>query len=112
MQSAHPAYDFDTRPQVEVIGIAQNNLRAKFFQRVLGHAFHRRNRAHWHKNGSPNLGMRRTEAPQTRGATEFFYVEEVGRHSRLILAWLKAGEGNTGTGGISKISRYCPNLCR
>ena len=38
------------RPQVEVIGVAENNLRAKRFERVLRNRLDRTGRAHRHKD--------------------------------------------------------------
>ena len=49
VQPAHLAHQLMPRSKIQVIGIAQNDLRAQVFQNVLRDGFHRPSRAHRHE---------------------------------------------------------------
>src|SRR5579864_791430 len=63
MQATHPPHGLDTRPQVKVIGVPQDDLRPEFFQSLLWHAFDGRDCSHRHKDGRFDHGMRREQPP-------------------------------------------------
>ena len=75
MQSAELAQSLDSRPQIEVISVAQQNLRAKFFEDVLRNPFNRRYRADGHEDGSCNFSVRRDQAARASGASVGFNFE-------------------------------------
>ena len=50
VQSTQPAYDVYTGPQVEVVGISEQNLDVQLVEQVLGHAFDRGQRSNRHKD--------------------------------------------------------------
>ena len=54
------------RPQIQVIGVVQQNLDAQLFQHVLRDGLHRPQRADRHKHRRLHLAMRREEAPRPR----------------------------------------------
>src|ERR1700743_2200355 len=49
VQPAQLAYQLMPRPQIEVIGVSQNDLRIQVFQHVLRHGFYRGSRSHRHE---------------------------------------------------------------
>ncbi len=65
VQSTQLADLLDPRSQVKVIGIAQQNLNAQFFEDVLRNPFDRGQRAHRHEDGSLHFAM---SSDQTSGA--------------------------------------------
>jgi hypothetical protein len=62
VQAAELADGFDSRTQIEVIGVAQKNLHAEFFENILRDRFHGPDRAHGHEHRSLDLAMRREQA--------------------------------------------------
>src|SRR5207302_4865910 len=50
MQPAELPYRADPRPQIQVIRIAENDLRAQLFERVLRDSFYRRHSSHRHEH--------------------------------------------------------------
>ncbi len=62
MQASEVANGFDSRPQIKMIGIAQKNLDAEFFENVLRDSFNSSSSAYWHEHWSFDLAMRRTQA--------------------------------------------------
>ena len=68
VQSAEPSNRLDSRPQIKMIGIAEKNLDAEFFENVLRHSFHRCRRSHRHKHGGFDLAMGREQAASARCA--------------------------------------------
>ena len=75
MQAAHPAHGFDSGPQIQVIGIAQNDVSAQFFERVLGHPFHGAQRSHRHKYGGLDFSVRSEQATGAGSAVGGIDVE-------------------------------------
>lgn len=65
MQASEVADGIDSRAQIEVIGIAQKNLDAEFFENILRHGFDGRDRADGHENRSLDLavGSKQTAGP-------------------------------------------------
>ena len=78
MQAAHAAYGFDSGTQVEVIGVAENDVRAQLFEGVLRNTFHRGYRADRHENRGPDLAVGRQEAPGAGFAARLVDVEGEG----------------------------------
>ncbi len=68
MQSAQLADLLDSWPQVEVIGVSQKNLNAKFLENVLRNAFDRGQRSHRHEDRSFDFAVRRDQAAGAGGA--------------------------------------------
>ncbi len=66
VKSAHRANQLMPRPQIQVIGVAENDLRAKAFEIRLRLAFHRGGRAYRHKRGRFDHSMRGGKTPETR----------------------------------------------
>jgi hypothetical protein len=66
MQPARRADDIHPRPQVEVIRIAQNDLRPHLQQFTRIDGLHARLRPHRHKNRRLNDTMRRGQSSQPR----------------------------------------------
>src|ERR1700722_8940188 len=62
MQAPKLTHDFDSRTQVEVISVAEENLDAKLFENVLGHGFDSPSRAYRHEHRSFDLAVRRVQA--------------------------------------------------
>jgi hypothetical protein len=48
-----------------MVSISEKNLHAEFFQNVLGDAFNRTQRSHWHKDRGLYLAVRSDEVPGT-----------------------------------------------
>ena len=72
MQPAHLPDGFDSRPQIKMIGIAEQNLDAQFFQHILRNALHRSQRSNRHENRRFNLSVRRDQfAGAGRAASGF-----------------------------------------
>ena len=78
MQPAHPSHGLNPWPQVEVIRIAENDVRAQLFERVLRHAFDRRHRSHRHEHRCLDLGVRSEQAPEASFAADGIDVEGKG----------------------------------
>ena len=67
VEPAEPSNGLDSRTQVKMIGIAEKNLDAEFFENVLRHGFHRRRRSHRHEHGGFDLAVRSEQsAPRAR----------------------------------------------
>src|ERR1700683_515191 len=66
MQAAKLAHSFDSRAQVEVIGVAEKNLHAKVFENILRHTFHCRHGANRHEHRGFNHSMRSEQPPGAR----------------------------------------------
>src|ERR1700688_74574 len=58
MQSAHLANRLHSRPQIKMIGIAQQDLDAKVFQHILRYALDRTQSPHRHKYRGLDFSMR------------------------------------------------------
>src|ERR1700727_2992349 len=58
MQPSKLAHDFDSRTQVEVISVAEENLDAKLFENVLGDGFDCPSRAYRHEYRGFDLAVR------------------------------------------------------
>ena len=80
VQSPHLSDSGDSRPQVKVIGIAKDDLRAEFFERLLRDTFHRRHRAHRHEYWSFDHGVRSSQ-PSEAGIVAYFLNVERSRHA-------------------------------
>ena len=63
MQSTKPRNPLGTGAQHQVIGIAEQNIRARRRHLFGQHAFHRRRRAHGHKRGCADSAMRGVDHP-------------------------------------------------
>ena len=75
VQPAERAHLFDTWPQVEVIGIAQQNFHAQFFKDVLRHALDRGQSPHRHKHRGLHYAVRSDELARPRRATSSFNLK-------------------------------------
>lgn len=62
VQAAQAPDSFDAGAQVKVIRVAQKNLNAEFFEKMLRHALDRSQRPDGHKHGSLDFAMRRKQA--------------------------------------------------
>ena len=78
-----------------MISIAENNLCAQFFQRVLRYTFHRTQRAHRHKYRGFNDAVGRGELAKTGGASLGLNGEGQGHRSSKAQTgfWLLAPGG-------------------
>jgi len=65
MQSAQLPDLLDSRPQVEVIGVSQENFNAEFFENVLRDAFDRGQGSHRHEDRGFDFAVRRDQATGT-----------------------------------------------
>jgi hypothetical protein len=83
VQAAQLAHRVDSGAQVEVIGVAEENLHAQFFENVLRHCLHRTHGAHGHENWRLDFAMRSEQASQARGAGGLLYLELRGHRLRL-----------------------------
>ena len=70
LHAAELAHHLHARPQIQVIGVVQQDLDAKLFQHVLRHAFDCANGADRHENWRLHLAMRRKEASGARFAVD------------------------------------------
>ena len=50
-------HNINSRPQVQVVGVGQENLKANFFQIILCHGLDGGTGSHWHEHGSANWAM-------------------------------------------------------
>ena len=62
VQASEVADGLDSRPQIEVISIAEKNLDPEFFENILRDGFDRGGGAYGHKHGSFDLSMGRDQA--------------------------------------------------
>ena len=75
MQSTEIADGLDSRAQIKMVGIAQQDLNAKIFEEVLGHAFDRGERANRHKYRGFDFAMGRNQSSGTGGAGAGFNLK-------------------------------------
>ena len=66
VQAAEFADQFVARPQIQMIGIAQNDLRAEIFQRFIAQTLHCALRTARHEERSVNRSVRRRHASAAR----------------------------------------------
>src|ERR1022692_110957 len=83
MQPAEAAHSFDSRTQIEVIGIAEKDLNAEFLENVLGHALYCRCRTDRHEHRGFDLAVRRDKPPGASLACTGLDMELNG-HSSLL----------------------------
>src|SRR5690348_17249377 len=50
VQPAHPPHVLDSWPQIEVIGVPEQNLDSEFFEQILRDALHRSESSHGHEH--------------------------------------------------------------
>src|SRR5580704_18371442 len=84
VQSAQLPHSLNSRPQIKVISIAENDLGAEFFQSLLRNAFDRRDRAHRYKHRRLNLAMRRRQPSEPSFAAGFFDVKRYGHSTGIV----------------------------
>lgn len=58
----------DSGPQIQVIGVAEQNLNAELFEDILGNGFDRCRGADGHKDGSFNFAVGRGQARRAGGS--------------------------------------------
>src|SRR5206468_3672405 len=75
VQAAHLSDCADSGPQIQMISIAENDLRAEFFEGVLGNGFDSSDSAHRHEDRALNFRMRRENAPGASFAGGLFHAE-------------------------------------
>src|ERR1035437_1096644 len=75
MQASELAHDFDSRTQVEVISVAEENLDAKLFENVLGHGLDSPSRAYRHEHRSFDLAVRGHQSTGTARTLAGFCFE-------------------------------------
>ena len=69
--------------QIEMVGVAENDLGAQFFEDVLGNGLHRRDGADGHEDRRFDLAMRRDDASGASAAIASFDGEGEGHCSIL-----------------------------
>ena len=79
VQPAQLAHLLDSRPQIKMVGIAQQNLYAEFLQNVLRHAFHRRQSSDRHEYRSFDYAMRSGQPPSAGRALGRFDLKGNGQ---------------------------------
>ena len=67
MEPARRADDLAARTEVQVVGVAEQDLRTRLLDLLRGHAFDRRLRAHGHEDRCLDLAMRRLQHAQAGG---------------------------------------------
>lgn len=92
MQAAKLADGFDSRTQVEVIGIAEKNLNSELLENVLGHAFDCRHSADRHEHRRFYFPVRRDHAPGASSACARLDLELNG-HLLAIVAMAEDRSG-------------------
>ena len=92
VQTAHFADGFDARAQVQVIGVSENDVCAKFFENVLRHSLDGGDGSYWHKDRSLNFGMWRNETCAAGAASDVF-DSKVDGHGRAILTCRRRRRG-------------------
>ena len=65
-------YRLDARPEVEVVGVIEENLHAQLFELVLGDTLHRSERADRHEHRRLYLAMRCEEPARTGKSVRSF----------------------------------------
>jgi len=75
MQAAKLADDLNSGAKVKMIGIAQQNLYAKIFQKILRYALDRSNRAHRHKHRRFDFAVGRQQASGASRAVGLFDLQ-------------------------------------
>src|SRR5258708_17238335 len=75
MEPAELTHRRDARSQIEVVGIAKNNLRAQFLKDVLRYTLHRSQRADGHKHWSFDGTVRREQASKPGAAGGFLNLQ-------------------------------------
>jgi hypothetical protein len=85
VQPAHLADGFVSRPQIEVIGVAEENLYAEFFENVLRYALDRAQRSDGHKDGSLDFTVGCEDSAQAGGTVSGSYGENACCHSETLL---------------------------
>ncbi len=66
MQAAQPPNPFVAGTQIQVVGVAKQNLHAQFSERLLREALHRTGCAHRHEGGRIDHAVRRRQPPEPR----------------------------------------------
>lgn len=82
VQAAGLLDDILPRPQIQMIGIAQDDLGAQGFQVPVVHGLDRSLGADGHENGRLDDAMVRSDAPQTGTSVFFFFYDFVTKHRR------------------------------
>ena len=67
METARRTDDFAARTKVQMVGVAEQNLRTRLLDLLRGHAFHRRLRTYGHEDRCLDLAMRRLQHAQAGG---------------------------------------------
>ena len=83
MQAAHAPNRLVSGPQIKMIGIAENDLRAKRFERVLRHGLHAAGGAHRHEHRRLHGLMRQMQLPAP--AAVFRRVEQVECEAHFVI---------------------------
>ena len=71
VQSPQPSNLVHSGPQIKVIGVAEQNLNAEFFEHILGHAFDRGLRPHGHEDWRLHLAVSRHQPTSSCGPAGF-----------------------------------------
>ena len=66
VQAAEPADAFVAGTQIQMIGVAEQNLHAQFGERLLGERFHRAGGSHGHERGRVDHAVRRRQSTEAR----------------------------------------------
>lgn len=89
VQPAQFADDFMSGSQIEVIGVAQQNLDAKFLKNVLRNALDGPERPHRHKDRCLDFAVRSVDTAQSRSAIGLRNGKEKRGHSRHCIAQIR-----------------------
>ena len=84
MQSTHPPHQFMARPQIEMVGIAENDLGVELFEQVLRDRLDGTGGTDRHKGWGLDQAMRQRHGRTPRLPTFGFYMKSEGH--TLILA--------------------------
>ena len=89
VHAAGPSNQFVTRPQVQVVGVGQDDLGtatilAQRFKHLLRHGFYTGGRTHGHKDWSFNRAMREVERAPARVSGYFVHIEAKRHHSMIV----------------------------
>jgi hypothetical protein len=80
VEPAAPRDQVGTGPQIEMVGVAQQDRGADRFEVAMGQAFHRALRPDRHERRRLHVAMRRRHAPAPRAAVGVSHAEAEGSH--------------------------------
>ena len=83
LHAAKLPHHLDAGPQIQMVGVIQQDLDAQLFQHVLRHTFDRAHRSHRHEDRGSHLAVGGEESPGARLAVASFNLKAKSHRKRL-----------------------------